>query len=265
MMMCITIVRGQQPVGGLGYFQQVAEAYPLNHCSVSGASRQPAALGVFDRPGALIRCRKFFFKESPPEILIAFVFPVSSGSFIATLDHFQLANFRQMQAGFGYGMKLAPGVTGGLKINFFKSAAGIYTSKPLFPVEIGVSYAINAAFTTGLTFCNIIPFTKNNSRPRLPAIITVTWAYSFSEYLSSVFQMAWMDRSGMIISPGFKLFLNEKMNFYFGYSSQVKSFNGTAGYRLKGFNLSLSVQWHSSLGMMNTVELGWSGKSQGKK
>lgn len=258
-------VEAQQPAGGMGYIQQVIDAYPLLNCSVTGATRQPAALAYFDRYGVIFRCQKPAFKESPPEFLVSFALPASTGSFIAALDHFRLGSFRQTQMGIGYGLRLASGVALGLKLNYYQAAAVNYPAKPAFPVELGACYTINSVFTTGLSFYNIIPLPANNQRQNLPAIVTATWSYAFSEYLSSVFQITWMDKSGLVISAGLRLNFKEKMRFNFGYSSQLQSFSGSAGYTLKGIILNLSLQWHPSLGMLNAVELGWSGKQVDRK
>lgn len=258
-------VSAQQPAGGMGYIQQVMEAYPLGSGSITGTTRQPAALAYVDRYGLIFRCQKPAFKESPPEFLISFALPVSTGSFIAAIDQFRLGSFKQTQVGIGYGLKLASGVSLGLKFNYYRATSVNYPAKPVLPVELGICYTVNSVFTTGLTFYNIIPFPKTSPARSLPAIVTATWSYSFSEYLASVFQITWMDGSGLVISPALKLTFKEKMHFYFGYSSQLQSFSGSAGYRVKGILVNFSLQWHSSLGMWNAVELGWSGKQMERK
>ena len=168
--------------------------------------------------------------------------------------HFQQSGFslyREMQAGFTYGMKFFDNFSGGVSLNYHRIQLGdIYGAKNSFSAGLGLFYKLNDQLNFGMRVMNI-----NRARladydnERLPTTFSLGAQYVFSE------KAFWsVDVEKDLIHPinvrsGVEIQAHEIFAVRLGLNTAPFQANFGFGLKFKKIYLDLATMWHAQLGL----------------
>jgi len=143
------------------------------------------------------------------------------------------------------------------KINFYQLQIKNYNNASSYAVSLSALYKINASFRVGFVYENITESVIGESKEKLPINMALSFSFNPIHQMELNFDIFKDNRFDFEYRAGLYYHLNHWFMIMSGFRSSVNSYSGGIEFKKYGFRLVYALAWHSSLGVSNTLSVGY--------
>jgi hypothetical protein len=228
----------------------------------SAMALQPALSGYKTRAAGLYGATHYAGTGTLAFSAVA-IQPVQEGSFGLSFNTMGLQNYRQWQAGLGYGMKLNRFADIGVRFNYHQLSISGYGMASSFPVEAGISWEFTAKLRIAVQVYN--PFTagiRKSQAGTTPTVFHTGFFYRFSDQVQVMTLFSGELHAGLSVLPGICYTALRQLQFRAGFNTGSGIPYLACGYRKKNVRMHISVTCHPYLGLTSGIGLQFSGAGE---
>ena len=252
----ITIFGAFQSFGQV-YSQIGARSNALGNATLSltdvwSVYNNPGAFGALEHTaiGASYENR-FLLKELSTQSLAAGYHTKNAGNFGIHFQQYGFSLYREMQAGFTYGMKFYDNFSGGVSLNYHRIALGEnYGTRNTVSAALGMFYEMNDLLSFSMRINNINRAKLADAQDeRLPTTFGLGLIYAFSDKAFWTVEAEKDLVNPLNVKSGIEVQAHEIFAVRFGVNSYP--FQAAFGFGLKfgDFHLDMASMWHAQLGL----------------
>ncbi|MEO9532916.1 MAG: hypothetical protein ABJG68_15295 [Crocinitomicaceae bacterium] len=224
----------------------------LSLTDVWSVYNNPGAFGSLEHTAVGVSYEnRFLLKELSTQSLAAGYHTENAGNFGIHFQQYGFNLYREMQAGFTYGMKFYDNFSGGVSINYHRIALGEnYGTKNTVSAALGMFYEMNdlLSFSMRVNNLNRAKLAEDQDE-RLPTTFGLGVVYAFSEKAFWTVEAEKNLVHPINVKSGIEVQAHDIFAVRLGLNTYP--FQASFGFGLKfgDFHLDMASMWHAQLGL----------------
>lgn len=233
---------------------------------VFGQTRHPGAIASVGGRMAGAYAERNGVPGGPLLLGLAAGMPVDNGAFAFMADLRQMVGYAELQAGFGYGLRLSDNLSTGIRIGYYRLRIADHVGSGTIVAEWGAVFTIAPKLRISLHLFN--PTAAGLRRPsaqRLPVAFRAAVGYALSAHCGFAVDIVREQGRPVTFQPFLFYEPMGVFRFMTGFSTATMTSFLSAGYRRDRMRVDLHMQHHPMLGVTSGIGLQWVGINKGDK
>jgi hypothetical protein len=232
-------------MGGTGLFFQ----------DVHAAFSNPAGLARLRQAQILTFAEQRFVNSPIQRIGAAVAYPVSFGTFGATVHSFGIEDYQERRLGLLYARQLFDNLTIGAQFNYFQTQQTFYGNRSVLNAEFGFQLRMSSELQLGAHIYNPIPVQFADDL-RLPSVFTTGLGYTPSERILLMVELEKEMNDALRFRAGAEYNFGELFYLRAGVATQFEQVSFGLGVALEnGLRIDVAAMYHSLLGVSPSVSI----------
>lgn len=256
LILLIAIFGAFQALGQV-YSQLGARSNALGNATMSltdvwSVYNNPGAFGSMEKTALGVSYEnRFLLKELSTQSLTAGFHSENAGNFGIHFQQYGFSLYREMQAGFTYGMKFYENFSGGVSLNYHRIALGEnYGVKNSVSAALGMFYEMNELLSFSMRVNNLNRAKlATDQDERLPTCFGLGVLYTFSEKAFWTVEAEKNLINPINIKSGLEVQAHEMFALRLGVNSYPFQASFGFGLTFGEFHLDMASMWHAQLGL----------------